>query len=272
MHTVKANEVVITEANAVNWVNPSIDGDVKVCGTVPRPDGWQSPHVMRAVNMPLVPENEIVDRIRENAANGSQLSDIWRRMNAPVLDQNGRGYCWAHSGTSAVQALRAAANLPTVPLSAYAVACVIKNYRDEGGWGAQGLDFISERGVPSESFWPMKAVSRSHDNPRTWENAALHRVTEGWVDTVTPQYDRDLSRLQVVTLLLNRIPVIGDYNWWGHSVCLLDPVVLPSGRIGVRIVNSWGSSWSDGGMGVLDDRKAWPDGATAPRVSVASVV
>lgn len=271
-HTVNANEIVITAANAANFVNPTVAGERKVCGTVPRPPEFRSAFISppAAVTMPLIPESEWADRIREKVAAKSQISDVWKRQGVPILDQNGKGFCWAHSGTSATQALRALANLPTVPLSAYAVACVIKNYRDEGGWGAQGLDFISDRGVPSAEFWPMQSMSRANDNPQTWANAALHKVTEGWVDLQAPQYDRQLSRAQVATCLLNNIPVIADFNWWSHSVMLADLVILPNGKIGTRLGNSWGPTWSDGGFGVLDESKAWPDGAVAPRGTVAS--
>lgn len=270
--TLRPNEVVITEANAINWTNPRIGDEVKYCGTIPQPDGWRGAFQrdMRAVPLDLIPESEWAERIREKVEAKSQLSDIWRRKNVPILDQNGKGYCWAHSGTSAVQAIRAAMNLPTVGLSAYAVACIIKGYRDQGGWGAQGLDFICERGVPSEDFWPQRSMSSANDKPETWANAALHKVVEWYAQMERPQYDRQLSRQQVATCLLNNIPVIVDYNWWGHSVCALDLVILPSGKFGVRIANSWGTSWSDQGMGVLDDTKAWPDGATAPYGTIAS--
>lgn len=272
-HTVRPAEVVITEANHAQFVNPTIGGDTKKCGTIPRPMAWASPFAkgFEAVNVPNpIPESEWADRIREKVAAQSQLSDICKRNGYQMLDQNGRGYCWMHSGTGAVQALRARMNLPSVGLSAYAGACVIKQYRDEGGWGAQGLDFLCERGIPSEAFWPQRSVSRSNDRPETWANAALHKVLFGFWDAAQAQYDRDLTRQQVATLLLNNVPVIGDFNWWGHSVCLLDLVLLPSGQVGVRIANSWGTSWSDGGYGVLDQTKCWPDGATAPVAIVAA--
>lgn len=272
-HTVRPAEIVIGAANFLSFINPTMDGETKKCGTVPRPMEWSSQHIRdyKDVSIPnLIPESEWADRIKELVAEQAQLSDICKRNGYQMLDQNGRGYCWIHSGAGAVQAIRARMNLPSVGISAYAGACIIKNWRDEGGWGAQGLDFISERGLPSDKFWPMRYTGRDKDTPETWANAALHKVTGGWVDTARPQYDRNLSRAQVATLLLNKIPVIGDYNWWGHSVCLLDLVLLPNGKFGVRIANSWGTQWSDGGYGVLDETKAWPDGATAPYEIMAS--
>lgn len=207
--------------------------------------------------------------------------------------------CWAHSGTSCVLLLRAVNNAPYVDLSAYAIACIIKKYADQGGWGAQGLDFITSRGVPSGKYWPQQSMSRSNDNAETWANAALHKVTEGWVDLQAAQYDRNLSKLQVGTCLLCNIPVVFDMNFWSHSIAGMDLVDgneqrsvtrVESGKladlqmfekiwglndytgISTRIWNSWGNSWSKNGTGILSGSKAWPDGSVAPRVTIPSLV
>lgn len=232
-------------------------------------------------DLPLIPRSEWSDRIKDMETNQSRLSDIRLAGNngqmIPALDQNGKGYCWAHSTTGGEIIMRAVQNQPYVPLSAYAVACVIKNFRDEGGWGALSLDFITTRGVPSSQFWPMQSMDRKNDNPQTWADAAKHKIIEGWVDLNAAVYDRDLTFDQVMTLLLSRTPVVVDYNWWSHSILALDPVELKPNlsltdpnRWGVRILNSWGDSWSDRGMGVLAGTKAVPDGAVAPRVVTPS--
>ena len=181
------------------------------------------------------------------------------------------------------------------------VACIIKQYQDEGGWGAQSMDFICENGIPSSQFWPQQSMSRSNDNPAMRANAKLHRVTEGFWDLSAAQYDRNLTWNQVATCLLCRIPVVVDYNWWSHSVCAADLIDgasewgqtrdESSGKLvdlrtfnrvwgmddpvtagfGVLIWNSWGDSWSDRGMGPISGSKAVPDGSVAPRVSTPSI-
>jgi hypothetical protein len=259
---------------------------------------------MQAVDMPTIDAADFPGMIKELEASGSRLSDFCRKGNGgqpiPARDQNGRGYCWIHSGCSALIALRARDDQPYADLSAYAGACLIKNYRDEGGWGAQGLDWIMEKGLPTSAFWPQQSVSRSNDKPETWANAAKYRVTEGWIDMAQAQYDRNLTFNQMITCLLCRVPVITDFNWWGHSVCALDAVngtsmagktrgtdgKLITGKafeaywgindpvtagIAIRIWNSWGDSWSDRGMGVLSGSKAVPNGATAPRVATLAL-
>ncbi len=233
------------------------------------------------------PRDQWVERITEGNASKSFLSHIRRTSGPdgkpiPSLDQASRGYCWSHSTTMAVIIARAVMGEPYKRLSAYHIACIIKNYRDEGGWGAQSLDFVMEKGVATVQFWPEKSVDRSNDNPEMWANAALHKVTEGFADMQAAQYDRNLTEDQSMTLLLTRAPLIGDFNFWGHSVCILDPVVTSTlktlkkaeralrakdygsldfnkskdlkvyaAAFGKKIINSWTDDWGDMGEGVL---------------------
>lgn len=175
--------------------------------------------------------------------------------------------CWAHSSTSAALLVRAREHQPYVDFSAYAVACMIKHYRDEGGYGGQSLDFIADKGIPSSEYWPQKSMSKDNDKPATWENAKKHRFTE-WMDMGA----HDMK--QLVTCLLLGIPVITDFNWWGHSVCAIRVVELhpTDEHADIMIWNSWGDGWSEHGEGVLKGNKARPDGQWAPRVMTGSFV
>lgn len=298
-------EPIIHDLNYKQFVtDPTIDGQKKKRGLIPRdykqhPVGCYGAALpYHAVDFPLIPRSEWAERIKDMEAQKSRLSDIILDKQVPCTDQGNRGYCWIHSGTGALMALRASMNQPTVALSAYAGACIIKNYRDEGGWGAQGLDFIMSRGIPSEQFWPQRSVDRSNDNPQTWADAAKYKVTEGFIDLAAAQYDRNMSFEQEGTCLLICIPVIKDENWWGHSiygcdlvngVSLRSTMRADSGKLftlkqfdkiwdvdgvgagfGVRIRNSWGSRWGDNGFGILAGSKAISDGATAPRAALAA--
>lgn len=277
-------DLVIGDTDYGWHLAPVVAGEPRKMGLIPRdylafPRG-SYPNV-KAVDVPLIDMSEWPDRIREKAEKKSQLSDIrLYTYNSPMasLDQDGVGYCWAHSPTSANMLLRALANLEYVPLSAFCVAATIKRGADQGGWGAQGLDFIVTRGQASQRVWPQgRRDYRTLDRPEVWADAARFKVTEGFIDTAVAQYDRDLSNHQTGTLLLSNVPVVCDYNWWGHSVCGMDLVdVYPNRsatdfrRYGIRIWNSWSDAWGDRGTSVLKDSRAWPDGATAPRVSIAS--
>lgn len=271
----RPGEPIIHDGNAHLFdADQQVNGERKARGLVPRdytrhPVGSVSGSMAYAVDMPTIPRSEWSARIKEMVETKSRLSDMRLVGNGgqpiPSLDQNGQGYCWAYSTTMAVMMLRMIMNLPYVRLSAHATACVIKNFRDEGGWCGLSMERQVSHGTPSVEFWTEKSMSRSHDKPETWANAALHKVTEGWVDVHAAVYDRNLTFDQVMTCLLCRVPVAADFNHWSHSVCLLDPVEVEPGSFGVRLINSWTDSWGDRGMAVMQGGKAIPDGAVAPR-------
>lgn len=263
-------EVIINDRNFHQFINPVVDGEKKMHGLIPR--NFQTHPVgcyacAKPFDLDLIPESEWQARLDAQVANKSQLSDIRNRgMNGspiPARDQNGRGYCWFHSGVSCNLLVRAVNNQPYVDLSAYSGACIIKNYRDEGGWGPEGIEWQAENGCASSQFWPQQSVSRSNDTPAMRENAKLHRVTE-WMDLGSR------NKAQLVTCLLLNIPVVVDYNWWSHSVCAMDLVSINPFRI--RILNSWGDKWSENGAGILEGSKAIPDDAIAPRVIYPATV
>ncbi len=256
-----------------------------------------------AVDMTVFPRSEWPDRIKDQTANKSRCSDIRLSGNAgqpiPSRDQNGKGYCWMHSGVSALLVTRAAANLPYEDLSAYGPACVIKNFRDEGGWGPQGVDFLMARGCPTSKTWAQQSMSKANDNAATWAEAAKYKISEGWIDLQAAQYDRNLTFDQNVTLSLVGQTGTVDFNWWSHSVCRLDVVDGNSMRdttrneagklmnaaeadlfwgltnpvtagYGLRIWNSWGETWSDRGMGILTGNQAIPDASVGVRTATIS--
>lgn len=222
-------------------------------------------------SMPLVPWDEIPDRIAFLKESRTRLVDLVKGKFNP-LDQNGQSYCWFYSGTSAIHCLRAKNNQPHVRLSAHSGAWVIKGGRDQGGWGAAGLDFQRQRGVCPVTAWPEKSMNgRLYNTTENWEIAKEYRVTEGFVDLDPPAYDRELSAHQCISMILNRTPVISDYNWWRHSVCMVDVLdAYPNRskrdprRYATEVLNSWWM-WANQGYGILKDSKAFPDGASAPR-------
>lgn len=172
--------------------------------------------------------DEMVDRIADQERTKSRLSDILLRGDAgrpiPSTDQNGQGYCWMYGAIGALQAARAKAGLPYKQLSGHAAACKIKGFRDEGGWGALALEWILKNGCPDVEHWPEKSMSRSHDNAATWENAKLYRPEDVACDLTAPNYNRDLSYGQQLTMLIDLNPTIDDYDFWGHCTFGCDAV------------------------------------------------
>ena len=246
-------------------------------GLVPRdfsahPQGYLM--CARPFDLPLMSDDEIEAAIKRQAEEKSSPKDVFFREGMAALDQNGQGYCWAYSTTSGVMLSRVIAGLPYVRLSAHMVACIIKGYRDQGGWNAQSVEFVAEHGVAavgpaSEGGWPEKSMSRSNDTPMMREKAKQHQLVEFMdLDDGGPNLKR-----QCATCLCNNIVYPSDHNWWSHSVlAALLRKWGPGGRdFEIEILNSWGSSWSDRGWGVLSGSKAIPNGAIAIRVSKPSM-
>lgn len=224
----------------------------------------------------LIPESEWDARFEEQEALQSSLEHVRRRGNfgqvIPSLDQNGQGFCWNYSNTSAATVLRALANLPYKRLSGHANACLIKDFRDEGGWCGLGAEYLIKYGVPTIDFWKEKSMSRSNNTPEMRANALLHRVTEDVTDMSVAVYDRNLTVQQYATLLFNNIPVPSDFNWWSHSVLGLRWYRIERGSWGPMIWNSWTDSWETLGMSVLQGSRGRPDGAVGLRVISASTI
>jgi hypothetical protein len=123
--------------------------------------------------------------------------------------------------------IRVCANLPFVRLSPFSVACPIKNFRNNGGWGTQALAYMVEHGVAAEEFWPMETPEMSSAeceranmaairNGRQYfessrANAAEHKITE-FFDVGDRDWNAKLS------LLARRIPVPCGYSWMGHEM------------------------------------------------------
>lgn len=299
----KNNSIIIHDGNRHLWETPTVDGDEKKHGLIPRdytkhPVGcYEGIKPYTAVDMKLVPRSDWSAIIKHKNEARSWLTNLRDRGNKgkpiPSRDQNGYGYCWAHSGVSAHLLHRAKLNLPYADLSAYMIACIIKNFRDQGGWGAAGLDFQFQKGCATSKTWPQQSTNRANVNDAMYKEAAKYKTTGAFVDLQAAVYDRTLSWDQQVTCLLMNNPTIDDYNFWSHSVggaAIVDGVSLfnegirnESGKIitiqefhtiwdmndpvtagmGKDIWNSWGDGWSRNGVGTLPPNKAVADGCAA---------
>lgn len=247
-------------------------------GLIPRnfethPQGYLA--VAPPAEIELVPENDVLGIVRELKATGQRLSDIRRKSGPnggiiPSLNQGQWGYCWGHSTTMGRMMLNAIMGQPYVKYSAFQVCATLKNYKNEGGWGALSLEEVYKNGQTTDALWPEGRVDRSLDTPAMRADAAKRKVTGVWADVNAAVYDRNMTLRQVIALLLKyRRPVVGDFNWWGHSVILLDVEEVESGSLGIRGLNSWGDEWGEQGEFVLRGSKMTPDGAVAPMTAMA---
>ena len=218
--------------------------------------------------IPLIPESEWIPRIKDRKQHKMGLRDMFREGKVgTVKDQNGQGYCWAYSVVRSCEYVRAIMNpgAPYEALSAHSVACKVKGFRDEGGWCGLSAQFIRANGIVPEANWPAKSMNRSNDNAANWRIAEKYRIKEDYVDLASPVYDQNLTWQQVVSCLLQNIPVVMDFNWWSHSVCAVDLDII-DGEVCPDIDNSWTPGWGDNGTGRIQGRRRFPDGAVATRV------
>jgi hypothetical protein len=258
------------------WFNPVVNGEVKGHGLVPR-DYARYPKEMFAPpsDIKLRPRSEWSALCKEKSEKKSWLSNLRDTADdgkpVPSLDQDGVGYCWAHSSTHAVMLSRMARNDPYVPLSAFMVAAIIKGGADEGGWCGLSAKFIKETGVCSQKLWPQKERNvRQYDTAEARAEAAKFKILADWVDLTRDVYDQNLTFDQVATLLFDDCPCPVDFNWWSHSVCAVEVVETTPGSFALKILNSWSDSWGVRGCGVLEGRKSIPDGALGVRLTGAA--
>lgn len=263
---IRRGEIIIDDTNAAAFACDFVDqaGELKTRGRLER--DWEkepfasTPHTS-AFDLPLIPRSEWTARIEEMERTKTRLSDLCDAAGLPCLDQNGTNYCWINGPVYCLEAIRVAQGEPLVLLSPASAGAPIKNFRNVGGWGTEGLAWLVENGCCPVENWPANAIDRRYYTDENREIAKKYRVTEWW--ELRP---RNLD--QLMTCLLHRIPVAVGYNWWSHEVSAIDPVVVGPNDYGIRIRNSWGMSWGDRGYSILKGSKALPDDAVAPRAAI----
>lgn len=210
----------------------------------------------------LIPRSEWKDRIEDRVRTRRVVKDRLLAGKVRVKDQAKTNYCWINAPTFAAEVVRFVQGERAVVLSPASGGAVIKKFRNVGGWGREALEFIAERGLVPAENWPANAIDRSYSTPENDALRPLYRVDEWW--ELEPQ-----NLDQLVSCLLRGFPVAVGFNWWGHEVLAVDPVIH-EGEIAIQIANSWSENWGDRGFGILKGRRMLPDDAVAPRSAVPS--
>lgn len=218
----------------------------------------------------LIPREEWNERIEEMERKKMRLPDLVDdlkargKWNGPrVLNQQRTNYCWIHSPVHAVMLTRAKQGERYVPLSPASVGAKIKNFRNVGGWGSEGLKYIRDHGIVPQELWPANAIDRRYDNAESDESRKHFKCDEWWL--LRP---RNLD--QLMSCLMQNIPVCIGLNWWRHEVTAVAAVRTGESSYGILVDNSWSETWGDKGRGLLQGSKMLPDDAVAPRSVTAS--
>lgn len=274
---IKPGEIVVTDDN--------LDQHIVNGGLVARPldqfpiGSYASSVTYGAVKdkIPLIPYADMPELIRERVSKKMQISDLRATgmpdgSKVPNFHQLNSNFCWCYAAVHGMMLSRVMSNLPFVRFSPHALACKIKGFKNEGGWSAHAAEKVSTIGCPSVAKWPANSFSRAYDTAETWKEAQLYRTVEGWIDLDAPVYDRDLSKQQVLTLMIYGIPCPVDIMPMTHAMCGMDAVdAFPSkspndpDRYGIRVLDSYPND-----VRVLTGRSSRPDNACGMRAPLFS--
>jgi len=210
----------------------------------------------------LIPESEWQARIQEMEQRKTRLSDLVDQKGLPCKDQNGTNYCWINAPTHCVEIQRVVQNQEKVILSPASVGAPIKGFRNNGGWGKEGLEYIVQHGLVPVEKWPANAIDRKYWTEENKALAMYYRVLE-WTEC------RPRNKAQMASTLLNRWPGASGLNWWSHEVTYYEPVWV-DGTLAVRARNSWGMSYGTKGYFILQGSKMLPDDYVCVRSQLAA--
>jgi len=242
----------------INWgyvVDPrkrSTIGEPGLCGTLAPPSDYEMPGVVASgAPVQAIPYERWPELIRQQNEDESSLYHVWQRSRIGVLNQGQSSYCWAFSSVAGLMLQREVESRPFRRLSPSSVAAPIVGYTDRGYYIEAALEGMRTQGVASDDFVPM-LTTNSREFKGGWrDDAANNKIS------MATEIPRD-HQTQGSMLLLG-YPLVAALNWWGHAILFL--AVLdryPSRpatdytRYGVLFVNSWGTGWGQGGLGVLE--------------------
>lgn len=241
--------------------NPPAPPDGMSMGLEPRPVEFGKLSFAAAWTGTPLTAAELKEQIAFQKANKTGLIARSKAAGVGIKNQNGTNYCWAFGTVRMVELTRMSMGEEHVPLSPASVACLVKNYRNAGGWGGECLEGIQKWGIAPESLWPEHAINRNHDNAESREARKAFNVTD-FVDIPDDFYS-------VMTLLVRGLPCSVAFDWWRHLVCAVEADVV-NGRLGYWIDNSWNTTWGTAGRGFITGKKADPSEAYSVLVPTAA--
>lgn len=192
------------------------------------------------------------ERFKELEAKGQDIPTILQKsFEAGVwrgLNQNPTNYCWCYAVIHAIMIQRLLNGEPFFRLSPYSVACIVKNFSNNGGWGGEACAQVVREGVATEEFWPMEKPTMSGSerssanmsairNGRQYlassrANAAMKKCTE-FNDVPARSIAHKMAALCVP------LPIASGYNRIGHERCTIAGAVLSNSGLGYIDLDSY---------------------------------
>lgn len=186
---------------------------------------------------------EIMDRAVALDEQEGQVCDL---IDYQPKNQNGLPYCWIYGCVGALEATRRVRGLPYEELSPESAGGPITGYRSRGGYGEEGLRYLSATGCCRQSLWPKQKIgSQANITPEVKADYEHHRITE-WFDCQTGNVE------QLWTMLVLGFPCPLGLDWWGHLIFACGVAVDRQANkiVGTTIRNSWGDWGSKNKHGV----------------------
>lgn len=210
----------------------------------------------------LIPRHEWQARIKEREEKKARLMDLCDLEGLKVKDQEQTNYCWINAPTHCVEIVRMLQGQGAVSLSPASAGAQITGYRNVGGWGKTGLEWIINKGLVPTKYWPANAIDRRYATPENLAMALRFRGIE-WIELEPRNLD------QQVSCLLRGIPIAVGLNFWSHEVTDTDPLWIDN-DIAIGFDNSWGVRYGKNGRGVRQGQRMLADDAVALRTVYAS--
>jgi len=272
--------IVIDDRNFKDHVKLILPDGMSETGFVPR-DRTQQPFcaVGRAVPQDLLYDRkqlkEIFEEQQRKGTSLKQIIDSWNFRG--WLKQYNTNYCWCYAVVHAIMIIMGLSGRKIQRLSPYSMACIIKNFRNNGGWGTQALERAISHGCATEDTWPMEKPGMSDaechranmnaiNNGRQYVAAAAEEAEKV---KVTDWYDlRPRNMIEKLSMIARRIPVPSGYNWMGHEMCSIEGIVYANGDIGCGDMDNYGSG-GNYNYRALSGSRGSPDDACAPVVTPA---
>jgi hypothetical protein len=206
----------------------------------------------------LIPRSEWPARAAAlKAANAGLMSLTYV---IPPYDQASTNYCWCNAPAQGMTALAYQQGRPLLIFSAASIGGPLTNYRNEGGWGGDAVNFAQTTGAVRTTLWPSNAISSSYArNPEVKADYPKNRITTQIADLGATGKMFD----EVATCVLVGAPVACGYDWWGHEVLAVG-LQIDNGKPYLILRNSWGE-FEDHGFFLLPEgsgsNKGTPDDA-----------